>query len=47
MKRSGPKRSISRKDGPKRSDGSCLNGRVKQGPREGMCRMTKRPKKAA
>jgi hypothetical protein len=34
----------SMKDGPRRADGSCLNGKVKQGPRKGKCRMAKRPK---
>jgi hypothetical protein len=36
---------MARKQGPTTSGGKCKFGKAKTGPRKGMCRMSRRPKK--
>jgi hypothetical protein len=37
---------VSRRNGPTASGGKCKYGKAKKGPRKGLCRMTKKAKKA-
>jgi len=36
----------SRRQGPLTASGKCKNGKAKAGPRKGLCRLSKRAKKA-